>query len=250
MSTETDWYVYRGNQRWGPYHWQQLLEMAQRGELQPSDQLWHPHYPNMVNANQVDGLFSASARSVPVAAPVYPQQTGTVSVCPRCGQIDAVQKVSSIVTGGISTIQYIPPGAVIGHSEATSVSALAQRLMPPTKKPEDLGTRLFKIVLIAIAPGLCGILCVASGLSRGSAGLAELVLGMLSLGISAVLFVLILYSLITGAASRKTAQDKAAHETALIRWNQLYYCYRDDGVFIPGQNRFVPAGQMQTLLYE
>jgi uncharacterized protein YbjQ (UPF0145 family) len=56
MSTETNWYIYRGQQQGGPYTWQQLLEMAHGGQIKPSDQLWHPQYPNKVNADQVQGL--------------------------------------------------------------------------------------------------------------------------------------------------------------------------------------------------
>jgi uncharacterized protein YbjQ (UPF0145 family) len=56
MSIETNWYVYREQQRWGPYTWQQILEMVQGGQVNPNDQLWHPQYPNKVSANQVQGL--------------------------------------------------------------------------------------------------------------------------------------------------------------------------------------------------
>jgi hypothetical protein len=60
MNTTTDWYVYRNQQRWGPFSWQQMLEMALGGNITPTDQLWHPQYPNFINANQVQGLFESS----------------------------------------------------------------------------------------------------------------------------------------------------------------------------------------------
>ena len=54
--------------------------------------------------------------------------------------------------------------------------------------------------------------------------------------------------------SRKRKQafkeEKAIWEKAFNKWNQLYYCARDDGVFIPGQNRFVPVDQMTSFLYK
>ena len=56
MSLETDWFMYRGQQRWGPYTWKQLQEMIQGGQIGPSDQLWHSQYPNKINANQMKGL--------------------------------------------------------------------------------------------------------------------------------------------------------------------------------------------------
>ena len=56
MSLETNWYLYRGQQRWGPYTWQQLQEMVQGGQIGPGDQLWHSQYPNKISANQMKGL--------------------------------------------------------------------------------------------------------------------------------------------------------------------------------------------------
>lgn len=37
--------------------------------------------------------------------------------------------------------------------------------------------------------------------------------------------------------------------TAMKRWNNLYYCKRDDVVFILGQNSSIPADSMMDLLY-
>jgi hypothetical protein len=39
--------------------------MAQRGQINPKDQLWHPHYPNLVYANQVQGLFKGTNNTQP-----------------------------------------------------------------------------------------------------------------------------------------------------------------------------------------
>ena len=66
MSAENDWYLYRGQQRWGPYSWQQMIEMAQSGNIQSSDQLWHSDYPDFVNANQVRGLFDVKMPIKPI----------------------------------------------------------------------------------------------------------------------------------------------------------------------------------------
>jgi hypothetical protein len=64
MSTEAKWYVYRGKQYWGPYHWNQLHDMAQKGQIRPNEQLWNPQYsPNLIIANQVQGLFFNSPQT-------------------------------------------------------------------------------------------------------------------------------------------------------------------------------------------
>ena len=38
-------------------------------------------------------------------------------------------------------------------------------------------------------------------------------------------------------------------EQAIERWDELYYCYRDDGVFLPSQTRFVRVNDLQALFY-
>jgi hypothetical protein len=38
------------------------------------------------------------------------------------------------------------------------------------------------------------------------------------------------------------------HETALTRWNALYYCSRDDCVFIPGEGTSAPLAKMKEYL--
>jgi flavin-dependent dehydrogenase len=39
-------------------------------------------------------------------------------------------------------------------------------------------------------------------------------------------------------------------ERAMERWNQLYYCARDDCVFIPGENTSAPISKMKEYLYK
>ena len=34
------------------------------------------------------------------------------------------------------------------------------------------------------------------------------------------------------------------------RWLEMFYCGRCDGVFMPGEGRFVPIGEMRTYLYQ
>ena len=83
MNNETDWYVYRGQQRWGPYTWQQMVGMVQQGNITPKDQVWHPQYPGLVNANQVPGLFQTTKSSNSTASSVA--QSGNQLQCPNCG---------------------------------------------------------------------------------------------------------------------------------------------------------------------
>ena len=124
MSTETDWYLYREQQRWGPYSWQEMVEMAQHGNVKPNDQLWHPQYPNFVIANQVQGLFQSSK-------PISP----ATSVCHQCGKDDKIQKVRAVYSSGFSTTINNSPLVAYGVEQRTitTITPLAQRLTPPAK---------------------------------------------------------------------------------------------------------------------
>jgi len=39
-------------------------------------------------------------------------------------------------------------------------------------------------------------------------------------------------------------------QNAMERWNQLYYCFRDDGVFIPADDQLEPIAQMTEYIYQ
>jgi hypothetical protein len=44
--------------------------------------------------------------------------------------------------------------------------------------------------------------------------------------------------------------DIPSWQNAMKRWDRLYYCSRDDIVFILGESKVVPVREMTTLLYE
>lgn len=55
MSNE--WYIFKDQQRRGPFSWQQLAEQAQAGTLLPGDQIWSEDTAGWVTAREVNGLF-------------------------------------------------------------------------------------------------------------------------------------------------------------------------------------------------
>ena len=61
MNLKTDWFVYRDNEKWGPFLWSQICEMTQNGQIDSSDRLWHSQHPNYVIAGQVEGLFKTNS---------------------------------------------------------------------------------------------------------------------------------------------------------------------------------------------
>jgi hypothetical protein len=183
-------------------------------------------------------------------------------VCPRCGQLDAVRKVSSIVKEGISVGSYetYMPGNLGGKTigipvtkEAVSITMLAQQLQPPSREKIMENSPLGLDTLVIVVAGFGSII-----------GLMLLFIFLNDVGVISgfLTFLLIASSIITGPLlvgflyrmSPRYRKEQELIEnklrSALNRWSQLHYCYRCDGVFIPGENRFVPIGQVQSFLYE
>ncbi len=45
-------------------------------------------------------------------------------------------------------------------------------------------------------------------------------------------------------------KKQANYQKAMNNWSNLYYCFRDDCVFVPGAGKSAPASQFQVYLYE
>ena len=83
-------------------------------------------------------------------------------VCPRCGQIDAVQKVSQVVAGGTSTAQY-GLGPLSRPSTIVSSTELAEQLRFRDPDPKSLRKGAFGLGGLAI--GVFGLpACIALAL--------------------------------------------------------------------------------------
>lgn len=192
--------------------------------------------------------------------------------CPECGKDDKLEKVSAILArethefsgGSWETEVYVDKKGK-KHSEdhyvpysGTQKSVLAQRLSPPSKPnaglnlPNLVGIILLGLAVVFIFMGLCG---VGIARERNSAlAFYSIICGSPAL-VSGAAGVVIL--MVNGPKYRA----KLAHvqqveiprwERVMERWNQLYYCSRDDCVFIPSTNQAVPVpvSQMRDYLYE
>ena len=194
-------------------------------------------------------------------------------VCPKCGQSDAIRRVSSIVSEGTSYTENKGVGLGIGQdelqilsgfSDSTSRSMLASALARPQKPsvPRTAGwlrlfpiTRLICAVLILFVSAVCAVVSfpLLYNVYRASP-LLILVPVTLFVVIGALMLRWIWVSVRREA--RIVHEREAAYplevqqwEHAVKRWEQLYYCYRDDGVFSPGQSRLSTVDDMNALLY-
>ena len=147
---------------------------------------------------------------------------GHLSGCPNCRQLDQVQKVSAIVSSGITTKH----SSKIGFG--VSATLLAQRLSPPVKPR-------FRVSVLYLYAGVCIFLGVTLFLiyNRGL-GMAMFVIGGVTIAYA--------------SAYASTLKKKwFTYEKAIAKWSDLYFCSRCDGVFT-AQSNFVPAGYMNNFL--
>lgn len=194
-------------------------------------------------------------------------------VCPKCGRADAVRKVTSIVNDGTTRTESNRLGMSISGDEiafnsglgnSVSHTELASTLAAPRKpsQPSRKG-------LSAIFPGF-RLNCAGSflGLIMLSMVCSFPVLyptyreNPLLIFVPVIIFVASAIVLMRWVwlSKRREAQmlrEGEAHypleieqwKRALARWEQLYYCYRDDGVFLPHHAVLVPIAQMKQYLY-
>jgi DNA-directed RNA polymerase subunit RPC12/RpoP len=185
--------------------------------------------------------------------------------CPTCGRDDAIQKISAILTGGKASGTYSGPsggvayvggkwGAVSGYStlHGSSMTDLARLLTPP-HEPESRAFGCFSSSLIwfffgLLALGGCGnSIGIIVGLEKNQTVYA--LISDLALGIVGIL-VLVWYIRKSISVRAKYPTRKAAWDAAMIRWNRLYYCNRDDIVFDPQTRETCKLREMERFIYQ
>jgi len=165
----------------------------------------------------------------------------TPTLCPICRKDDAIRKVSSVVTDGvISGVFSGPSGGVISVEDkrgfvggyttlgGTTVSALAQRLLPPPKPEEsNKGFLLFMKVVAVFGMLISFIVPEFFGVPRQWALLVWLFVF--------ASYVLMLREAIarSRAERERVARKTLVWEKQIQKWSRLYYCFRDDIVFDP-----------------
>lgn len=173
--------------------------------------------------------------------------------CPMCGQVDRVEKVSAIVGAGTSSGLYGGHTSSIGLMAGVSQTALSQKLSPPSRpvydSPWGTGTKVSIGILIVMA----GMDIIFTATANPPESASQLLSSLFFLLLFLVPLILIISSKSRTAQRRKAQYDAAIpiYTAAYKKWNELYYCGRNDVVFILGQARTcVPASEMSQLLYK
>jgi len=97
-----------------------------------------------------------------------------------------------------------------------------------------------------------GLLGLFGGISSFLGGIGSIVLGVFLVRRSAKKKRLQLeeYQRQVQEELDRSERIQSAWKSAMNRWNQLYYCGRDDCVFIPGENSSAPLSNMKEYLYK
>jgi hypothetical protein len=180
-------------------------------------------------------------------------------ICPACGKSDQTDKVSAIYIQGLergrqsvgAASQAEPAHSrspVLLGKTALECRELSRRLAPPSAG-KRLPTRPLHPDMVVIAYSL--ILPVfLYGILTSQRPLILPLLGLLAVSYGLYLWKrkAMVAKFESQVAARQAADERI--KNAIERWMKLYYCARDDGVFIPPAGRLLPADQMLEYLYE
>jgi len=202
------------------------------------------------------------------------------NTCPICEKDDLVKKVSAIVRSGSSNhTGQIPVGYSYTDSEGklhtetryepfstTQVSKIASRLYPPPP-PDPPKNQILYIAVLLVWGGFSSCSIIGSlisfamlilqllGLNVGAdqeIGFDQVILylGQVILGlVIGIVFGYLTIKQVKTRANREAIYklEKPLWEQSMLRWRQLYYCERDDSIFIPGEAA-VPVTDMMDYI--
>ena len=172
-------------------------------------------------------------------------------VCPVCGQADQVEKTSTLYMIGIglnqTDSQEQVPNPEIRRKPTPSQRALSRRLAPPASS-KQVTMRLVHPDTVVIGFSLIAPVFLYGILT------SQRTMFLPMLAILAAIYGLYFWKRKTiidrfegQKASRQAADERI--KRGIARWMKLYYCARDDGVFVPGGDELIPADQMAGYLY-
>jgi hypothetical protein len=203
-------------------------------------------------------------------------------VCPKCHQVDGLAKASAIVahgteyTSGVTKQRqlYVDKDGFEHHREysapysGTSTTVLAQILAPPHKPTLDfhwdwysiaiiVGLLTFMVSLLVGSLFSFEIFLVIVGYSHVASItlLIILVAAVLTIALAIFSVAVALYSAVvvtrnnTASGLHFDAVVIPQWQAARQRWDQLFYCSRDDIVFVPGENLYAPASVAHDFVY-
>jgi len=199
---------------------------------------------------------SAPVSTPPLAVPVVVHEEHHTLACPSCYKVDAVQKVSTVVGHGASAISLSGGfGATTASSYATTMGGMhlaggsrtfQSRMLAPPSAPEYISP--WKGIVGSL---ILGVIAIFFGVG--------FIAAMLNSAFVAIVWLLLLPGWPIYKVLRTSRQAVVAKQTyedavprwreAMRRWEQLYYCFRCDGAFIPGDSGFIPTSGVTNFIF-
>lgn len=212
---------------------------------------------------------------------------GGVNACPGCQSNNKVEKVTTIFKSQIGKTQSQMPVESTrtnrqgeGNSSAdyqnysvSHFSNLAQELAPPQKPTgNSYGCCIAYFIFQMIGMGILGLVMIPGGLMFLTSGLFNdysslpanqvFMARLLGAGIPLVFIVgyigiwFLFFLGFIHFRKKKIKDQKRVDETegvawqkAMNKWDNLYYCYRCDCIFIPGEQS-APSKEMRAHIYK
>ncbi len=209
-------------------------------------------------------------------------------ICPKCKQTDQVQKVTSIHAANTKEWKETSTGIDSWGNTVTTEhlrqahTSLGLKLKLPDKPAGPIHPGLWYgiggLVVFILASILCPLALVpfsfivplagAISFIPNISGLPAWAISAAVIGLPTLCFILIGLGLLIWLGSKiktrfeqdmKNYKDKKAvfdrdelprWQHAKARWEQLYFCMRDETLFIPAENKAVKAEDMEKYLYD
>ena len=184
--------------------------------------------------------------------------------CPICQKDDQLIKASAIVQGGTHNISgQVPVSRTYQDSNglqertsyesyhATQQSSLAQKLTPPKKPSSPSKPPIFPLIAVGIWTLLMlgqAISSILEGYSILYSVLMFLGIGLIPLALAYFAYQKNLSNFPKQLASANSEIQKWEH--AMNRWNRLYYCYRDDCIFVIDSTSYSEPSKMKEYIYQ
>jgi hypothetical protein len=165
--------------------------------------------------------------------------------CPVCGLSDQVEKVSTIYMSGIADKRSPEIGQATNISRQ-KLRSLSRLLAPPSSgKSSPVRPVHPDIVLVVFS---CVLPFFLYGIWQQQPGVLVPALLVLA-GLYGLYFFkrnAIIAKFMREQDSQRQSQVRI--ERGIKTWMKLYYCERDEGVFLPGQDELVPPEQVMGYL--
>lgn len=198
------------------------------------------------------------------------KEAGTVLLesfarCPQCSRNDKVQKVSAILASQTSTVQ----GIAYFHIES---STLASRLSPPPEPANNLPAqpvlahKEVDITYNVVASSIIGLFGLGVLMVMTWGGEFNCFMGIMGISLVAIAAYTARNTILEPLLKKQKTEEYnqamsnwkklVQNREAAIRvwstdvqiWNKLYYCSRDDCIFILGESKFAPSSHMMEYI--